>query len=521
MIPLNLFFRCEHLVNKDLVSRSDPQLSLFILTNTNWKLIGKTEVVQDNLSPVFCTSMPVEYSFNITQTLKVEVHDIDKNASNFLGQAVFELNTLVASKDAFKVDLKQHDEKKIHKGGVIIKFEKTGGRKNLLDFEFHVDHVEDIEILSKSDPFLRFYKFVSTKKDVNPDDVNVNHDEWMMVHQTEHKDDNLNPKFNRFSIDNHVLCSGDPNAMIRVEVWDNSSKGDHRIIGWLYFTLREIQDNRKSWQFKSKRKPKKSAGELKLVFFRSFVMYDIIDYINFGLTMNMFIAVDFTTSNGSPNSKTSLHYLNAPNGNQYQQALSAISNILLNFDIDKVVPLYGFGGKKKDGLSGVEHAFPMTGNPAKTSGHFVQGILEVYQNAFEIYELSAPTYFSPILEKATQLCAMGANASIKNYMILLILTDGEIFDFQQTKRLLVYASTLPMSVIIVGVGNDDFKNMEELDCDKGKLTDEDGRAAVRDVVQFVPFRKYNFDPAMLAQETLKELPKQINEFYQMKGMKPF
>jgi hypothetical protein len=42
---------------------------------------------------------------------------------------------------------------------------------------------------------------------------------------------------------------------------------------------------------------------------------------------------------------------------------------------------------------------------------------------------------------------------------------------QQTKNLLVQAGNLPLSVIIVGIGQADFGNMEVLDGDSG-LSDE-------------------------------------------------
>ena len=55
----------------------------------------------------------------------------------------------------------------------------------------------------------------------------------------------------------------------------------------------------------------------------------------------------------------------------------------------------------------------------------------------------------------------------QNYFILLLLTDGVITDMDQTKQAVVAASALPMSIIIVGVGNADFQMMEELDSDDG------------------------------------------------------
>lgn len=42
------------------------------------------------------------------------------------------------------------------------------------------------------------------------------------------------------------------------------------------------------------------------------------------------------------------------------------------------------------------------------------------------------------------------------YQVLMILTDGEIHDMEAVKGLLCEASNLPTSVIIVGVGNEQF-----------------------------------------------------------------
>jgi hypothetical protein len=69
------------------------------------------------------------------------------------------------------------------------------------------------------------------------------------------------------------------------------------------------------------------------------------------------------------------------------------------------------------------------------------------------------------------------------YHVLLILTDGEIHDMNETKYSIVEAShNLPLSVIIVGVGNSSFDNMDALDSDSHALTDPRGRRAARDIV---------------------------------------
>ena len=59
-----------------------------------------------------------------------------------------------------------------------------------------------------------------------------------------------------------------------------------------------------------------------------------------------------------------------------------------------------------------------------------------------------------------------------------------------TRQAIVNASGLPMSLIIVGVGNADFADMRFLDGDDGILKAPNGQPAQRDIVQFVPFRDF-------------------------------
>jgi len=87
---------------------------------------------------------------------------------------------------------------------------------------------------------------------------------------------------------------------------------------------------------------------------------------------------------------------------------------------------------------------------------------------------------------------------------MIILTDGVIHDMEKTKKLIVDASNLPCSVIIIGVGGADFSMMEQLDGDEQRL--KSGNVfAVRDIVQFVRYLECS-QAGNLAEQVLKELP---------------
>ena len=62
-------------------------------------------------------------------------------------------------------------------------------------------------------------------------------------------------------------------------------------------------------------------------------------------------------------------------------------------------------------------------------------------------------------------------------------------DMEETKRLLVENSHLPMSIILVGVGRGDMSKMDILD-DDNRTMSWNGRRSERDIVQFVEMSKY-------------------------------
>ena len=133
-------------------------------------------------------------------------------------------------------------------------------------------------------------------------------------------------------------------------------------------------------------------------------------------------------------------------------------------------------------------------------------MVKTYKETLKKIYLAGPTYFAPVLENF-MVHAKEAEAKMQ-YQVLLILTDGTIHDMPRTKELLVELSNLPCSVIIVGLGDDDFTSMEELDSDLQLLTDDNGNTASRDIVQFVGYSEA-MQRGELAEQVLKEVPDQV------------
>jgi len=75
-----------------------------------------------------------------------------------------------------------------------------------------------------------------------------------------------------------------------------------------------------------------------------------------------------------------------------------------------------------------------------------------------------------VLNAINERCE-SCEVSSKNqtYQILLIITDGVINDVQKTIDEIVRGADLPLSIVIVGVGDADFSTMDVLDADVNPL----------------------------------------------------
>ena len=246
--------------------------------------------------------------------------------------------------------------------------------------------------------------------------------------------------------------------------------------------------------------------------------FSFIDYKNAGVKIALSIGIDFTIKNGHYADEDSLHYIKPNELNDYEKAISTCGKIVGSFDYDQIFPVYGFGAiinSSKNKKTSDCFNLNFEKNP-DISG--IDNVLKLYRDCInqEKLQFSCKAKFAPLLKTVISKI----QKDIFEYHILMILTTGLIDDFQETIDILVEASTLPLSVIIIGIGKGDFTKMIELDGDEKPLKSSTGKVRKRDLVQFVPFEKYQNDKNLLFMEVLAEIPRQIIEYYQFKNLNP-
>ena len=242
-----------------------------------------------------------------------------------------------------------------------------------------------------------------------------------------------------------------------------------------------------------------------------------LDYLKSDVNVGLQIAIDFTSSNGDPQESDSLHSLVSGTKNDYEVAIESCGNVLKYYDADQLFPVYGFGAILP-GEEEVSHCFPINFNNEDPNIFLIENILKVYHDCLNKITLHGPTKFSPIIK--TVIDDINNRNNIFEYQILMILTDGIIVDLDETIDQIVIGSFLPLSIIIIGIGDNDFENMDTLDGNDEPLISTDGIKRQRDIVKFVRFEDCRNDPEKISEELLDEVPRQIIDFYTMKNIYP-
>ncbi|PNF15182.1 Copine-8 [Cryptotermes secundus] len=516
---VELTISCRNLLDCDVFSKSDPMCVTYLknFEVMEWQEVARTETINNTLNPNFTKKVHVLYRFEEQQHIKFEVYDVDTydpslEKQDFLGQCVTTLGHIVSSG---KVTLPLMGMP-CNKGELTVVAEELAVCRDEVLLQFSGRNLDRKDWFGKSDPFLEFYK-------VSEDG------EYHVVHRTEEIKWTLNPNWKPFVIPVRSLCSGDMDRSIRVLCYDWNRSGNHSLIGEFFVTLNELSAGPGPYNVhpcihptKQQQPSYKNSGEIILVRYEYRKVYSFLDYIMGGLQLNCTIAIDFTASNGDPQSPDSLHFFSSSMPNQYEQALTAVGEIIQDYDSDHLFPVLGFGARlPPDGR--VSHEFFVNMHPANPYCNGISGVLDAYRTCIRQIQLHGPTNFSPVINHVAKFAETYQDGS--QYFILLIVTDGVITDMPRTKQAIIRASTLPMSIIIVGVGNADFTAMNELDADTVPLV-FNGVQAQRDIVQFVPFRNFqrlqnvSAAKAYLAKEVLAEVPDQIVGYMKSRNIKP-
>ncbi|OQR99510.1 hypothetical protein THRCLA_06494, partial [Thraustotheca clavata] len=173
---------------------------------------------------------------------------------------------------------------------------------------------------------------------------------------------------------------------------------------------------------------------------------------------NLIVGIDYTKSNTWTGTKTfggrSLHDIDqtGQSWNPYQSVIHIIGRTLEAFDDDKMIPVFGFG----DATTGGYACFPFLPSGEVCVGF--EQVLARYNQITPQMALSGPTNFAPVIREAIRIVQQQ-----RSYHILVIIADGQVTNEKDTIQAIVEASSYPLSIIMVGVGDGPWDMMKKFD----------------------------------------------------------
>ena len=478
----------------NLQNISKNQIKVWLCNNkriNNYEILGTTEEISEERID-FGQCFEFDYFFERRQILRInlfqdqqKVYETEVDVPIIMGQ-----NNFIYTKDMINNE--------INIGTIQFEIKKkVKNQFNNFKSQFLI-RVELFDKLTYGEYFILFKK----KNNINSS--------WRVCY----KSNEFFPKngvytLGNFELDSTILCDS-KNDYILMELYNRST---NLLQGVTQFTLEQLE-NRAMVSLYDDLNSSKQIG--KAIINHTFkTIKTFIDYIRGGININLDIAIDYTASNENPNNPNSLHYCLGDMPNDYENAILSCGSIVGYYDKDQIFPVFGFGGIPP-GKNKVSHCFNINFEESPDI-QLIDNVIRVYKESLNKVTLSGPTFFAPIIEKVMSEIKKNLNECPQenHYEILMILTDGLINDMQETTKLLVDCASLPLSVIIIGIGDADFSMMVTLDGDDIPLTDCDGRITERDLVQFVEYEKFKKKGNIteLNEEVLKEIPRQIEEYY--------
>ncbi|KAL3082796.1 hypothetical protein niasHS_010598 [Heterodera schachtii] len=545
---VELILSANTLADRDIFSKSDPicQVEEFVQRGTSANLqsvfveIGRTESIKNSLCPRWNKKIRIAYFFESKQRLRFNVYDIDSGSDqltdhDFLGRCECELADIVSAPDGtLSLPLKDLPNQS---GQLTICAEEIDeGQRESVHFVCHGVGLKRSHSLLNAfcvgrgqRMFLEFYR-------------PMDNGSRQMVHRTENaRGAHRSAEWKPFEVSVRHLCAGEKGRQFVVECYElREGTGNHRLVGSFRTSVNALLSAPKGLRLELLKADKrghseqpKAVGTVHFLEVRLQREFSFLDFVSRGMQLEFAVSVDLTASNGEVTRPSSLHYVNSCQLNQYECAISAVLEICEHYNRSKLFEAYGFGAKIPPAFA-VSHMFPLRLNNNESVMYGVAGVLEAYRYAVLNTHLFGPTNFAPTIREFIHKTSKFPRDGSR-YQVLLILTDGVITDMQNTVRAIVDASHQPMSIIIIGIGADEFAKMDALDADD-RILSVDGHTAVRDIVQFVPFREFflgadwaqNASSALcqeylksaLAKEVLAELPDQVCSFMKSHNIPP-
>lgn len=232
---VELSVSCRKLKNKDKLSETDPFYVAYEkhVNSNDFIEICRSEIISNTLNPFWIKKVTLTYNFEKSQQIKIEVYDCVSSFTssctkdfklsehNLLGHCTFSLGDIFGASHRGWFGPLKNDRDEEKKGYMTIQGEELSSISDKLHIRLECDKLKNMELFSKSDPFL----IISKERDDQS---------FSTCYKSEVMSNNLSPAY-EIKSSTLELANGDLDRTLKIEVYDWNMNGHHVYIGKLFF----------------------------------------------------------------------------------------------------------------------------------------------------------------------------------------------------------------------------------------------------------------------------------------------
>lgn len=247
-------------------------------------------------------------------------------------------------------------------------------------------------------------------------------------------------------------------------------------------------------------------------------------HVKNGLNIVPVIGVDFSLANLTFDEKQQcIHTLKEGAPNDYVDVLRRVNSAFKYFS--QFMLGYGVGARTVDGEGPACNLFSMTGDFQDPFIHNEEELINSYSGTIRAVKLGLPVKFQNIIKVVcdfaqTEYGTASDPKYIKNYYVLILLMAGMIDDIEDSVNEILRAANLPMSVVIIKIGNVQQENDSTNLIEKAMRTFNECERKFIDIMNYDQYKNAAGQITTILQQQfeydlIKDIPKHIEKFFEM------
>ena len=239
----------------------------------------------------------------------------------------------------------------------------------------------------------------------------------------------------------------------------------------------------------------------------------VFEYFKSGTKFSCFISIDFSDENNQESQNNIKD--NCTN------ILKNISGIISPYIKNHLYYATGFGAKLLNSEENKKF-FNLNMNEKDSSIQTIDKVIDKYNSCLNQNKIISENkiYFSPVIKNTTKEIYKLYEMRFYNILFIIIHNNLEKRDIKKTIDAIIESCYLPLTIIIIGVGKNDFSKMYEIFNIKDKFSSV-GMERIRNNILFTSLNEnFSNDIEKMIQWCLKELSKQMIEYYNLNNSSP-